>query len=63
MSDDKGKIAECNRMCVGMGKNDEDSISAKTWMNRKLERKCLAFQGAVGKEIVQAAALAFRPKE
>lgn len=63
MSGDEDKIAECYCMCTEMDQDDERKITVKAWMNMKLERKYLAFQGAVGKEGVQAAALAFRPKE
>lgn len=48
-------------MCTEMDEDVETQITVKAWMNMKMERKYLAFQGAVGKEGFQAAALVFRP--
>lgn len=46
-SGDKDTIAECYCMCAEIDEKYGTNITAKTWVNMKLKRKYLAFQGAV----------------
>ena len=45
-SGDKDNIAECYCMCAEIDEKNGTDIAAKTWVNMKLKRKYLAFQGA-----------------